>query len=122
MHGEVLTLHDYKGELAQAGHLKRFPLPNFGQRIWQGRSRRLFGHPVVCLIHGKTIEEHDTHLKAVLKRVKESGLKLNKEKCQIRKTQLTYFGHSNGQDSVKPMPDKVMAIQELPPPKSVIEL
>ena len=74
------------------------------------------------LVHGKTIEEHDARLAAVVQRIQRSGLKLNKDKCQIRKTELVYFGHSVGRDGVKPQAEKVKAIQQLPPPTSVTEL
>ena len=74
------------------------------------------------LIHGKTLEEHDSRLEATLNRIKESGLKLNKDKCQIRKEELTYFGHSVGRNGISPLPDKVQAIQDLQEPKSVSEL
>ena len=33
---------------------------------------------------GCTEEEHDKHLNAVLKRIEESGLRLNKEKCLFK--------------------------------------
>ena len=74
------------------------------------------------LIHGKTLAEHDARLDAVLKRVEASGLKLNREKCQIRKPELTYFGHTVGSSGIKPQPDKIRAIEELPTPKCVTEL
>ena len=100
-----------------------------GPEEFQRRSSELLeGLPGVhvimddILVHGKTLEEHDSRLEAALERVRKSGMKLNRKKCQIRKKQLTYFGHSIGKDGIKPMPDKVKAIQELPPPKSVTEL
>ena len=45
------------------------------------------------LIHGKTREEHDKNLEDVLRRISESELKLNYEKCELRKTKIEYFGH-----------------------------
>ena len=33
------------------------------------------------IVHGRTVEEHDSILLTVLQRIKESGLKLNKQKC-----------------------------------------
>ena len=34
--------------------------------------------------------------------IKESGLKLNKEKCEIKKNKLTYFGHVLSAEGVSP--------------------
>jgi hypothetical protein len=46
---------------------------------------------------------------------------LNKSKCKFRKKELGYFGHRVGKNGVKPDPEKVRAIVELPPPTSVSE-
>ena len=73
------------------------------------------------LLHG-SIEEHDAHLEVVLNRIRDSGLKLNKDKCKLWKTQLTYFGHTVGAQGIKLQPVKVKAIQELPSPTSVTDL
>ena len=51
------------------------------------------------IIHGKGIEEHDRCLSAVLVRLSEVGLTVNREKCEFRLSKLTFFGHeltSNG--------------------------
>ena len=48
------------------------------------------------IVFGKDEEEHDRGLENfenVLKRVTEVGLKLNKEKCKFRQTELVFFGH-----------------------------
>ena len=39
----------------------------------------------------RSAEEHDENLNITLQVIKESGLKLNKAKCEIRKDSLTYF-------------------------------
>ena len=74
------------------------------------------------LVHGKTLEEHDARLAAVLKTIESSGLKLNREKCQFRKKQLTYFGHEISNRRIRPSEKKVRAITDLPVPTSVSEL
>lgn len=46
------------------------------------------------IVFGKDNEQHDQALKQVLDRVRESGLKLNKEKCILLKvTETTFLGH-----------------------------
>lgn len=74
------------------------------------------------LVHGRDVAEHDERLAKVFTRVKESGLRLNKEKCHIRKNKLLYFGHVIDGNGVSPNQDKVRAIQELTPPQNVSEL
>lgn len=74
------------------------------------------------LVHGTSMEQHDARLEKVLQRVEAAGLKLNKEKCSLRQSQLRFLGHIIDQSVVRPDPEKVGAIQQLPPPKNVQEL
>ena len=45
------------------------------------------------LIYGKTIEENNQRLEAVLKRAREVGLTLNPDKSKICKMEVQYVGH-----------------------------
>ena len=58
----------------------------------------------------------------MLKTIQASGLRLNKEKCHIKKKQLVYFGHLVGADGIQPNPEKVEAIQKMPAPENVAEV
>jgi hypothetical protein len=74
------------------------------------------------IVYGKTEAEHDNRLEAVLKRIEESGLRLNKQKCHFKKKEVKFFGHIISEDGIRPDPEKVKAISEMPPPKNVSEL
>ena len=74
------------------------------------------------IVYGKSVEDHDENLHKTLQIIKESGLKLNKNKCEFRKSTLNYFGHVLSADGVSPDPGKVKAIRELPAPTNVPEL
>ena len=74
------------------------------------------------LIFGKTLEEHDRMLDEVMKRIEQSGLKLNKAKCEFRKSCLRYVGHMFSKNGVSPDDSKVQAIMNLKSPESVAEL
>ncbi|KAG9282090.1 hypothetical protein AMEX_G700 [Astyanax mexicanus] len=74
------------------------------------------------LIYGKDKQEHDQNLRAVLQTIKESGLKLNREKCQFGKSDIQYFGHVIGKKGIRPDPGKVKAITDLPSPTNITEL
>ena len=54
------------------------------------------------LVHDRNREEHDARLNAVLRIIKDPGLKLNPKKCVFRKTELTYFVHLIWGDGIKP--------------------
>lgn len=70
------------------------------------------------LVWGETVEEHDRRLIQLLKRAREKNLKLNKSKCKIRTSEIRYIGHILSADGLKPDPEKVRAVAQLPPPES----
>ena len=79
---------------------------------------------VVCqtddvLVYGSTQEEHDRHLVLVLKRLEESGITLNRDKCEFSKPQIKFVGHVIGHDGISPDPDKISAITEMDPPTDI---
>ena len=82
---------------------------------------------VVCmmddiLIHGRSMEEHDARLEKVLQRLQSAGLTLNSQKCHFSKVQVKFLGQVVNKDGVLPDPDKVRAIQEVQPPKTVSDV
>ena len=62
---------------------------------------------IVC---GCTEEEYDRRLNAVLTRIEESGLKLNKAKNNFKQKEVKCCGHTISADGVRPDTDKVKAI------------
>ena len=74
------------------------------------------------IIHGKANDDHDLHLKEVFQTVGQSGLKLNKEKCEIGKSKIKFFGRMISGDGIGADPEKVKAIVDLRPPTNVHEL
>ncbi len=74
------------------------------------------------IVYGKDRTEHDNHLKRVLERMESVGLKLNKDKCVFRKTELSFLGHVVDAQGVRADPDKVRAISDLQEPNNVNEL
>ena len=74
------------------------------------------------LVYGNTPEQHDQYLSKVLERIESTGLKLNKDKCVFRQEQLHFLGQVIDKAGVKPDPDKVKAIREMPSPQNVAEL
>ena len=59
---------------------------------------------------------HDERLQKFLDTASKQGLKLNKEKCKIRQTQVPYVGHFLTSEGLKIDPQKVKAVQEMPAP------
>ena len=69
------------------------------------------------IIHGSDYESHDRALQAVIRRIRENKIKLNKDKCQFGVKQLIFLGDLLTDTGVKPDPKKVSAIRNMPKPK-----
>ncbi|KAK2716831.1 hypothetical protein QYM36_007097 [Artemia franciscana] len=74
------------------------------------------------LVYGKNREEHDQRLSAVLRRARKKGIRFNSEKCEFSKDKVKYFGYIISRDGIKPDPEKIRAIQDMPSPQSKEEL
>ena len=70
------------------------------------------------LIAGRDIAHHDSVLEAVLNRVTTYNLKLNFEKVRERKQQVQYVGRIISAEGLKPDPEKVGGMKDMPPPEA----
>lgn len=69
------------------------------------------------LVWGESVEQHDCRLRQLLDRLRSIKLKLNRSKCKIRLTEMTYIGHVLSEEGLKPDLEKVRAIQDMPAPE-----
>ena len=74
------------------------------------------------IVHGHTVTEHNALLQTVLQRIKESGLKLNKQNGLFNQTELEFLGHKIGREGTSPHPNKIRAIVDPEQPDNVFEL
>ena len=82
---------------------------------------------VICylddiIVFGESPEKHDENLKVLLEKIKNCGLKLNKQKCSFRTHEVQFLGHVITKEGIKIDPDKVAAIKLLHSPKNIDEL
>lgn len=73
-------------------------------------------------VHGRDESNHDLHLHDAMERTRMAGIKLNQEKCIIKTSECSFFGMLYTSSGVKPDPEKVIAIQNMEPPKDKKEL
>jgi hypothetical protein len=66
--------------------------------------------------------DHDAAVRRVLKICKKENLRLNPKKCHFRCSMMPFFGELLSRHGVKPYPEKVNAIHDLPAPKDRKEL
>ena len=64
-------------------------------------------------------EEQKKHLRLLFTRLHEHGLALNPARCQFRDSSLDFLCHQISSKGVVPLPCKVDAIRDFPPPHSV---
>lgn len=68
------------------------------------------------LVYGSSLLEHDRNLENLLQRCLRDNIKLKKEKFEYCKKEIIFHGHLLTTDGVKPDPEKVRAIKDMPPP------
>ena len=97
--------------------------------IFQRTMESLLGDlPHVCiylddiLVTGESESAHLRNLAAVLERLAASGVRLKREKCSFMIHEVEYLGHCISAKGIHPVPEKVSAVREAPPPQDVSQL
>ena len=67
-------------------------------------------------------EQHLSDLRALLTKMREFGLRVNRDKCSFVCPSLKYLGHVISANGIEPDPDKTRAIGEMAAPQSVKQL
>ena len=75
---------------------------------------------ILVIGSGGTLEQatldHDENLLKLLKRALAVNLKFNSKKLNLRKPEVKYMGHVLSSEGLKPDPNKVAAVSEMPKP------
>ena len=74
------------------------------------------------LIYSRTWEEHLKHLNEVLSIMEEQPLFSKQSKCEFGMTEILYLGHVISQYGVQVHQEKIEAILDWPPLKSLMDL
>ena len=74
------------------------------------------------LVFTESKEEHFEILEEVLERIRQAGLRMNPEKCQVFRTEVKYLGHIISKDGIQTDPSKLTPIQSFERPKCVKNL
>ena len=74
------------------------------------------------VIYGSTEQEHDNNLTHFMDIAKQHGLVLNSKKCEIKSKQVSFFGQFYTSNGMKPDPQKVSDLREMPEPTNKVEL
>lgn len=74
------------------------------------------------IVYGNTSEEHEHNLSLVLRKLKETGLVLNVNKCHFRKTSLQFLGHIITSNGLLPDQDHINAVIKASAPSDMVTL
>ena len=75
-----------------------------------------FGYLDDILIYSPDVKAHLKHLELIFQRLSEVELKLKMEKCSFLKKHIQYLGHIVCGDGLKPVPEQLSSIQQMPHP------
>ena len=99
--------------------------PAYFQRLVHEVLRGLpfaFGYLDDILIFSSGVEVHLEHLRKVFLRLREAKLKLKASKCSFFKKHIQYLGHLVSGEGIEPLPEKLEAVENMPPPKTPKEV
>lgn len=68
------------------------------------------------LVASQTAQEHQSHLRQVLRLLHNAGLKVNPQKCLLGQPELDFLGHHVSATGIRPLPARVATITDLPTP------
>lgn len=68
---------------------------------------------------GEAIRDHDTKLLALMERCRAVRLRLSLKKLQFKVKEVRFHGHVLSAEGLRPDPEKVRAVQAMPPPVDV---
>uniref|UniRef100_A0A8P4GS98 Gypsy retrotransposon integrase-like protein 1 n=1 Tax=Dicentrarchus labrax TaxID=13489 RepID=A0A8P4GS98_DICLA len=74
------------------------------------------------LVFSPTFQDHLVRLETVLKRLRDTGLKVKVEKCHFLQSEVRFLGHQVSSQGIGTDPDKICAVKLWPIPSTVKEL
>ena len=81
---------------------------------------------ILVVGNGETLNEanknHDENLVRLVNKARQVNLRLNSRKLHLRKSEVRFMGHLTTSKGLKPDPDKVKAVEEMPEPTTKQEL
>ena len=74
------------------------------------------------LVFSLDMETHLKHLRLLFERLRSTDLKLKEVKCHFLKKHIQYLGHIVSGEGITPLPEKLVCIQKMLPPKTLKEV
>ncbi|GBG77253.1 hypothetical protein CBR_g23581 [Chara braunii] len=74
------------------------------------------------LVYSRPWEDHLEHLRRMLEMLRRAKYKANRDNCEFVWQELEYLGHFVTPTGIRPLSDKIQAIQEWPEPRNVTDV
>lgn len=74
------------------------------------------------IIASTSMDEHRDHLNIIFQKFRDYGLTINVSKCNFAQTSVKFLGHEISAEGIRPLPDKVAAINAFPQPSIAKDL
>ena len=71
------------------------------------------------LVASETEEQHREHLRILFERLNQYGVVINLAKCEFGVDEIAFLGHTVNAQGIKPLADRVKAINEAPLPENL---
>jgi hypothetical protein len=109
-------------------HFNRMPFglknaPATFQRLMDQTLTSLQGNEIFVylddiILYASFLREHEIKFNKLAKRPKEANLKLQPDKCEFLRKEVTYLGHIITENGVKSDPNKIIAVKNFPTPRN----
>jgi len=70
------------------------------------------------VLYSSSLTEHAIKFEKLATRLRRANLKLQPDKCELLRKEVSYLGHIIGENGVRPDPKKVETVQNFPIPKN----
>lgn len=82
------------------------------------QGNELFVYLDDIVIYARSLREHEIKFNKLADRLRKANLKLQPDKCEFLRREVTYLGHIISEDGVKPDPKKIRSVQDFPRPRN----
>ena len=93
----------------------------FFDQVCQGLSN-VMAYTDDIVVFSNSEEKHKLHVLELFERLDKFGVCVNISKCEFGKNGISFPGHLVSSEGIKPLPDKIDAIQNYPLPITVKQL
>lgn len=86
------------------------------------QGNELFVYLDDIVIYASSLIDHNAKFNKLAERLRKANLRLQPDKCEFLRKEVTYLGHIIGEDGVRPDPGKVKAVREFPRPRNATNI